>query len=97
MDTTDSDSLVLNKKLQYLKMKASVSIYEAQCVVFTGAIACCFDLLCSGLVRVGHVLFLSVLPRRQCIHDANVSLQFNPLPTYSTIVGVYSDSIHYPF
>jgi hypothetical protein len=33
MDTTDSDSLVLNKKLQYLKMKASVSIYEAQCVV----------------------------------------------------------------
>ena len=66
MDTTDSDSLVLNKKLQYLKMKASVSIY--------GAIACCFDLLCSGFdfdQRIkkdcfddyfGHVLFLSVLP-----------------------------------
>ena len=28
---------------------------------------------------------------------ATCSLQFNPLPTYSTIVGVNSDSLHYPF
>ena len=36
--TTNSDSMVLKIQLQYLKMRASVPIYEAQCVVFTAAI-----------------------------------------------------------
>ena len=36
--TINSDSMVLIIKLQYLKMRASVPIYEAQCVVFTAAI-----------------------------------------------------------
>ena len=36
--TTNTDSMVLKIQLQYLKMRASVPIYEAQCVIFTAAI-----------------------------------------------------------
>ena len=34
MNMTDSDSMVLKIKLQYLSMRASVPIYEDQCVFY---------------------------------------------------------------